>query len=771
MDVLSDEADGTSVEHATGAPLSNRSMLEAIDAGVLVVNPDTHIIEFANAAAARMFGIPAAELTGRACPDVVRAGEAGTRDVPIENAERAIIRPDGTRLPVLRTVRLAEWSGKPRLIETIIDISERKRAEASLQELAQVSAASSDYIVVIGVDYRYRFANDVYLRARRLRPEDIVGRHMIDVVGRGMFEDLGRPQVDAALRGELVESLEWTDLGRGEPHYLHVRVMPFRETDGTISGVVMTGRDISDFNRAEEALRSSEALYHDLVETSQDLIWQCDAEGRYTYLNPAWEGAFGYRLDEMLGRPFTDFLWPEQAQRDLSAFERLLEGGSLKGYETIHIRKDETQIHLVFNAKAVLGPDGRVSGTRGTAYDITERKRAEVERERLREQLTQAQKMESVGRLAGGVAHDFNNMLGVILGHTEMALDRIEPGAPLHADLEQIQTAAERSADLTRQLLAFARKQTVAPRVLDLNETVQGMLKMLRRLIGEDITLAWLPRGSLWPVFLDPSQVDQVLANLCVNARDAIGGPGRITIETDNVCFDPAYCAAQAGFVPGEHVMLSVRDNGCGLDAGTLSHLFEPFFTTKGVGKGTGLGLATVYGIVKQNSGFIDVASEPGHGTTFRIYLPRHTAEWARRPEQDQAPALGSGGETILLVEDEPAMLQMTATMLSRMGYEVIAAGTPGEALRLAREHQGPIDLVVTDVVMPEMNGRDLAKNLMTLYPEISRLFMSGYTADVIAHHGVLDEGVHFIQKPFSTKGLAARIHEVLARRDGIAPA
>lgn len=733
---------------------ATQALLDAIDAGILVVNPDDRVIELANAAAARMFGVSVEALTGRVCPKA---------------SDDAIARPDGSTLPVLRTVRRVEWLGGPRLIETIVDISARRRAEASLQELAQVSAASSDYIVVIGVDYRYRFANDVYLRARRLQPEEIVGRHMVDVVGREPFEELGRPQVDAALRGELVESLEWTDLGRGEPHYLHVRVTPFREADGAITGVVMSGRDISDANRAEEALRRSEALYHDLVETSQDLIWQCDVEGRYTYLNPAWEGAFGYRLDEMLGQLFSDFQCPGQAERDREVFGRLLAGESVKGHETVHARKDGTEIHLVFNAKAVVGPDGRVSGTRGTAYDITERKQAEAERERLRAQLTQAQKMESIGRLAGGVAHDFNNMLGVILGHTEMALDRIEPCAPLRADLEQIQTAAERSADLTRQLLAFARKQTVAPRVLDLNETVQGMLKMLGRLIGEDITLAWSPASTIWPVFVDPSQVDQVLANLCVNARDAIGGSGIITIETANVRFDVADCAGRAGFVPGEHVMLAVSDDGCGLDARALSHLFEPFFTTKGVGKGTGLGLATVYGIVKQNNGFIDVSSEPGRGTTFRIYLPRHEAEWVRRPVPASAPTPASGGESILLVEDEPAMLEMTARMLAKMGYAVIAAGTPGEALRLAREHQGPIDLVVTDVVMPEMNGRELAKSLLTLYPEISRLFMSGYTADVIAHHGVLDEGVHFIQKPFSAKDLAARIREVLSRRDGVA--
>jgi len=379
--------------------------------------------------------------------------------------------------------------------------------------------------------------------------------------------------------------------------------------------------------------------------------------------------------------------------------------------------------------------------------DITERKLAEEEHKQLQAQLVQAQKMESVGRLAGGVAHDFNNMLGVILGHTEMALERLDPDQPLFADLQEVRKAAERSADLTRQLLAFARKQTVAPKVLDLNETVSGMLKMLQRLIGEGIDLAWLPGKALGPVKMDPSQIDQILANLCVNARDAIAGVGKVTIETDNTTFDEAYCADHPGFLQGEYAMLAVSDSGCGMDAETLGHLFEPFFTTKDLGKGTGLGLATVYGAVKQNNGFINVYSEPGQGTTFKIYLPRHKAKAPVRADAATADPVKGGHETILLVEDEPEILRVTTMMLERMGYDVMGAKTPGEAIRLAREHTGRIDLLMTDVVMPEMNGRDLAGNLLSIYPGIKRLFMSGYTANVIAHHGVLDEGVNFIQK------------------------
>ncbi len=393
---------------------------------------------------------------------------------------------------------------------------------------------------------------------------------------------------------------------------------------------------------------------------------------------------------------------------------------------------------------------------------ITDRKRAEEEREKLHVQLFQAQKMESVGRLAGGVAHDFNNMLLVILGHAELALSRIDPDHPLYADLQEIRKAAERSANLTQQLLAFARKQTVTPRVLDLNETVKSMLNMLKRLIGEDIDLAWLPGEKLWPVKIDPSQIDQILANLCVNARDAIADTGRITIETRNIVLDETYSANHPGFNSGEYIRLTVSDNGSGMSKETQEKLFEPFFTTKGMGKGTGLGLAMVYGIIKQNNGFINVYSEPGHGTTFNIYLPRSHSSINRKREEKPASPDRHGHETILLVEDDPAILQLTTIMLKHLGYTVLAFSTPDEAIRSVEKAPDKIHLLMTDVVMPGMNGKELSKRLLSTYPELRHLFMSGYTANVIAHHGVLDEGVHFIQKPFSLNELALKVRETL---------
>lgn len=396
-------------------------------------------------------------------------------------------------------------------------------------------------------------------------------------------------------------------------------------------------------------------------------------------------------------------------------------------------------------------------------FSGAKRRQAEEEREKLREQLLQIQKMESIGRLAGGVAHDFNNMLGVILGHAELALEKAVAGEPLYADLTQIYRAAKHSADTTRQLLAFARKQTIVPRMLDLNEAIGGALQMLRRLVNEDIELAWFPGDNLGPVKMDPAQVDQILTNLVVNARDAIGDTGRITIETGTADFDEDYCVDHSGFLPGRYVLLAVSDDGCGMDPETLSHLFEPFFTTKAMDKGIGLGMATVYGIVSQNNGFINVYSEPARGTTFKIYLSRQEGEAEPLPQEMPAPLDAACGQaTILLVEDQPAILSMTKTMLERFGYEVLTAATPGEAIRLAQEFAGEIQLLITDVIMPAMNGRDLAQKLMSRRPDLKHLFMSGYTANVIAHHGILEEDVHFIQKPFTMQDLAARVKMVL---------
>nr|WP_319491524.1 PocR ligand-binding domain-containing protein [uncultured Desulfobacter sp.] len=391
-----------------------------------------------------------------------------------------------------------------------------------------------------------------------------------------------------------------------------------------------------------------------------------------------------------------------------------------------------------------------------------QRKQVEAEQEKLKVQLLQAQKLESVGRLAGGVAHDFNNMLSIILGNTEILMEETDPESLYSENLQEIFKAAQRSAKLTKQLLAFARKQVVNPQVLDLNEVISEMLKMLRRLIGEDIDLKWLPAQALKPIKIDPSQLDQILANLCVNARDAIKSVGEIIIETANIHFDDEYCKDHIDTIPGNYVMIIVTDNGIGMDKETLANIFEPFFTTKSAEKGSGLGLSTVFGIVKQNNGFINVYSEQGQGTTFKIYLPEHQQISLQKNERRIQSEEYLGNETILLVEDEPSIIRLTRLMLERLGYTILSASTPGKAIKIATGSGVSIDMLITDVVMPEMNGKDLAKTLTGHFPDLKCLFMSGYTANVIADHGVLDSGVHFINKPFSKQTLAKKVRDVL---------
>lgn len=516
--------------------------------------------------------------------------------------------------------------------------------------------------------------------------------------------------------------------------------------------------------KGEAALREAKERFDQLAKQSRTFTWEIDTNGLYTYVSHTVASVLGYGPEELTGKMHFYDLHPEEGRDTFkaAALEVFARKEPVRGLENQIETKAGEILWVVMNGIPHLNTDGTLRGYRGEYSDITERKRVEIEKDKLENQLRQAQKMEAVGRLAGGVAHDFNNMLGVILGHTELALLQADENHELYSDLKEIQNAAERSADIIKQLLAFARKQTILPKRLALNDTVESMLNILRRLIGEDIDLFWKPAAHLWPVKMDPSQIDQILANLCINARDAISGVGKLTIETGRKSFDVEYCKQHAGFTPGDFVMLAVSDNGCGMDKETLDNIFEPFFTTKDVNKGTGLGLATIYGICKQNNGFINVYSEPGQGTTFKIYLPRLIAEENTDEAVPEKKAAAGGTETILLVEDEPTILRMTRMMLEKKGYTVISAATPTEAVEKTTNHSGSIDLLMTDVVMPEMNGRDLAGQIAELYPGIRILFMSGYTANVIAHRGVLDDGVAFIQKPFSMADMTEKVRVVL---------
>jgi PAS domain S-box-containing protein len=521
-------------------------------------------------------------------------------------------------------------------------------------------------------------------------------------------------------------------------------------------GIFVLTNDVTEHMKVEiENNRLASA-----VEQLGEAVVIIDTNRIIQYINPVFESITGYKIDDAVGKPL-----PIAASQDEEFYRNfwstLEDGKQWRG--RLQNRKMDGSLYIEdVTVSPVFDRSGAIVNYVCITRDVTDFVKLQEEKEKLQGQYLQAQKMESVGRLAGGVAHDFNNMLSVILGYTQLSLDQLKPDQQMHSYLQEIQQAANRSADLTRQLLAFARKQTIAPIVLNLNQTIQDTLSMLQRIIGENIVLSWVPGTELWPVKVDPSQVDQMLANLAVNARDAIGEQGRIIIETQNVSFTADNKSDNFDCIVGEYVMLALSDDGIGMPQEVKDHLFEPFFTTKERGKGTGLGLATVYGIVKQNGGFINVYSELGQGTTFKIYFPCFSGIEASAFPAVKIEKPRGGTETVLLVEDEPSVLALAKTILERLGYAVIAANTPERAMNTIETYPGEIQLLLVDVVMPQMTGRELADKISRKFPKIKKLYMSGYTADAIAHHGVLDAGVAFVQKPFSSGALAAKIREVL---------
>ena len=537
----------------------------------------------------------------------------------------------------------------------------------------------------------------------------------------------------------------------------------YMEADGCFWACAFD-RDISERKQAEAALRESESRFRKLFQQAPFAMAHIGLDGTILDLNDRLTQTFGHTLDQVVTlenaweMAFPD---PELRKKVTLQWEIDLQCAVEKGTDMepvecpVHFL--DGSVHTMIITTKLIGKSVIVS-----FFDITDLRRSEDERENLQEQLHQSQKLEAVGILAGGVAHDFNNMLGSITGYAELTLGEMEPSNRFRKNLVRILDAARRSASLTRQLLAFARKQTIEPILFDLNESIAGLLKMLHRLIGENIEIAWRAGKESLTVKMDPSQFDQILVNLCVNAKDAIDSVGRISIETDKIVLDQAYCDYHAEFTPGEYALLAVSDDGCGMEKDNMKHIFEPFFTTKGPGRGTGLGLATVYGIVRQNEGFINVYSEPGKGTTFRIYIPLEAGELMEKKVAGTAEILRSRGESILMVEDDSILLEMGRLMLERLGYSVITAATPKEAIELVEENSTKIDLFITDVVMPEMNGRELADRIQKIRPGMKHLFMSGYTADIIVQQGVLDEGINFIQKPFLMEGLSKKIREIL---------
>ncbi len=528
-----------------------------------------------------------------------------------------------------------------------------------------------------------------------------------------------------------------------------------------VDRILATCSDITQRKNAEEALEVSEDKYRSIVEQSSEMLFLHDLDGNFLEVNRAAIIRTGYSREDLMEMSVFDMHLEDTITQEIIDFwKKMRTKQAPLTFETIHRCKDGSTYPAEVKINKVILRDKEC--ILSLVRDITERKQAEAERELLQAQLLQAQKMESIGRLAGGVAHDFNNMLQVILGHVELVLEWNGLNQPARESLEEIRSSAQRSADITRQLLGFARKQMANPKELNLNDTVSTMLKMLQRIIGENILLEWKPGKNLWTVQIDPVQVDQILANLVINARDATDDFGTVNLSTKNVTLDKRKAKTIPDAVPGDYVLLSVSDTGCGMDKEALEHLFEPFYTTKEQGKGTGLGMATVYGIVRQNNGFITVRSKQEKGTTVNIYLPQAKEQAATEFIAKKCGVADTGTPTILFAEDEVLVLKLGKSILQRAGYNVLQAKTPKEALDAAAAYTGPIHLLVTDVVMPRMNGRMLRDKIAALRPEIKTLFISGYTADAIAQQGILEHGVHFLQKPFSVNALTMCVRKIL---------
>jgi two-component system cell cycle sensor histidine kinase/response regulator CckA len=547
---------------------------------------------------------------------------------------------------------------------------------------------------------------------------------------------------------------------------------PLRDERGRIHRIIGSSHGAESNEKAERILVEMDRRFHRMLDDIPSVSVQgYSSTGIVRYWNRGSERLYGYTESEALGRHLLDLIIPPPMRDGVrQAVREMIETGVPVPSGELGLMRKDGSIVEVYSCHTLLEHSDGEREFFCIDVDLSEVKQGEAERNKLFAELDQARKLEAIGRLAGGVAHDFNNMLSVILGYTELAIADAEEGADVQESLDEVLHATQRSKELTQQLLGFARKQTIAPRDLDLNQSVQSLLSMIRRLLDAEISIRFEPDAKLWPVRLDPVQLDQILTNLCVNARDAIAGQGNIRIATGNVPdLDPPQRERQNAS-KGDYVRLTVLDDGRGIDQETREHIFEPFYTTKGEGKGTGLGLATVYGILKQNGGWIDVESTLGRGSAFSIFLPRlHGKVCYEEPSPKESAELANPRERILIVEDEPAILNLATSILKRCGYEVLPASTPMEALDLARAFEERIDLVLTDVVMPKMNGRELMSCLEEQRPGLRAVYMSGYSADVIAQRDLLGDGVSLLQKPFTAPELARRIRSVLDR-DGPTP-
>lgn len=782
------------------ADLANqlKAIIDTVVDGIIAIDSRGAIRSF-NPAAERIFGYRAEEVIGENVSLLMPEPDRSRHDAYVARylttGERRIIgigreveglRKDGSRFPLELAVSEMRVGGEQWFTGITRDISDRKRAEADLQRLSShleetvaartaqlrqseeryrsVTETAADAFLVSDAEGRVISWNHAAQSMFGHSREEMLGQSLTAIIPK-RYRAPHRRSMERLRHGGVSRLIGRTiDLHGlhkdGSEFPIDLSLGSWRSGDETyFSGII---RDTTERRRLEEALRTSEEHYRQLVEGASEVFY------RVTTPDDPLRGKLEFvsqRVWDLTGHPPEEFirdpeLWVKSVHPDdlpaLAESTRAALSGLKSTIRVYRIQNVDGKYRWIEDeVTPVVDAQGSAIGYTGVARDITERRHLEA-------QLQQSQRMESVGRLAGGVAHDFNNLLTIILGTIHCVLANRTEEYPLYADLQEVRRAGERAAGLTRQLLAFSRRQILQPKVLNLNIVLEEMLSMLRRLLGEDITVAFVPGNDLGSVKADPGQIEQVIVNLAVNARDVMPTGGTLTIETQDVLLDEAYAAEHPPVQPGPHVMLAVSDTGFGMDEATCRQIFEPFFTTKAQGKGTGLGLSTVYGIVKQSSGSICVSSEIGHGTAFKVYLPRAEGTVHTNRVVPAAGRHGGGIETILVVEDDEGICRLATRMLGSAGYTVLAATNSEEVLRLLERHERPVHLMLTDVVMPGLSGRDLANRVTARYPAVKVIFTSGYTDDAIAHHGVLDEGTDFLSKPYTGVELTRKVREVL---------
>jgi PAS domain S-box-containing protein len=752
-----------------------RTILRTTMDGFWIVDMEGHFLDV-NDAYCRLIGYNRDELLTMRIPDVeaVESPEETTHriqkimEVGGDRFETRHRCKDGSTIDVEVSVNHMEDDGRQMFV-FLRDITRRKQAEEALR-LANaynrsLIEASLDPLVTIGPDGKITDVNAATEKITGHSSKELIGTDFMNYFSEPGKAEAGCQQVfQYGFVQDYALEIRHKD-GHLTPVLYNASV--YRDEAGQVMGVFAAARDITERKRAEETLRESEEKYRSILENIQDGYFEVDLAGNCTFANDARCQNLGYTKEELIGMNNRQFEDEENAKKVYQGFNRVYRTGEpVKNIEEEVIRKDGTKAFSELSVSLIRDPEGKPIGFRGISRDATERKRAEEEKVALVDQLRQSQKMEAIGRLAGGVAHDFNNLLTVIKGYCQLSLAEMKESTPIRDALEVINKATEKAADLTRQLLAFSRRQIMEVRVLDLNALLQNLDKMLRRIIGEDIELVTLLGEDLGRVKADPGQIEQVVMNLAVNAKDAMSKGGKLIIETANAELDEAYAHAHVAVTPGRYVMIAVSDTGTGMTPEVRDRVFEPFFTTKGKGKGTGLGLSTVYGIVKQSNGNIWVYSEPGKGTAFKIFLPRVDEPAEKLKGQETGEELPRGSETVLVVEDDKEVRNLAVRILKRQGYTVLDGSYGDQAFNVCRQHKGPIHLLLTDVVMPGMDGRAISESLSQLHPEMKVLYMSGYTGDAIVRHGILIEGINYIQKPFTVEELVRKVREVIVVKE-----